>query len=72
MRSLHTSTKSSPRSPQLEKACMQQRRPNAAKINKIKQTNKQKHVYLLYTWERPRKLLLARMAQATTLNTIFS
>ena len=34
MRSLHTATKSSPRSPQLEKACGQQWRPNAAK-NKI-------------------------------------
>ena len=34
MRSPHTVTKSSPRSPQLEKACAQQRRPNAAK-NKI-------------------------------------
>ena len=34
MRSLCTATKSSPRSPQLEKARVQQRRPNAAK-NKI-------------------------------------
>ena len=32
MRSLCTTTKSSPRSPQLEKACAQQRRPNTAKI----------------------------------------
>ena len=31
MRSPRTATKSSPRSPQLEKACAQQRRPNAAK-----------------------------------------
>ena len=31
MRRLHTTTKSSPRSPQLEKACAQQQRPNAAK-----------------------------------------
>ena len=31
----HTATKSSPRSPQLEKACAQQRRPNAAK-NQLK------------------------------------
>ncbi|XP_073645613.1 E3 ubiquitin ligase TRAF3IP2 isoform X4 [Tursiops truncatus] len=31
MRNLHTTTKSSPRSPQLEKARTQQRRPNAAK-----------------------------------------
>ena len=31
MRSRCTTTKSSPRSPQLEKACVQQRRPNAAK-----------------------------------------
>ena len=35
MRSPHTATKSSPRSPQLEEARTQQRRPNAAKINKI-------------------------------------
>ena len=34
MRSPHTATKSSPRSPQLEKARAQQRRPNAAKNNK--------------------------------------
>ena len=31
MKSLRTTTKSSPRSPQLEKARLQQRRPNAAK-----------------------------------------
>ena len=31
VRSPHTTTKSSPCSPQLEKACTQQRRPNAAK-----------------------------------------
>ena len=31
MRSLHTATKSSPLSPQLEKARAQQQRPNAAK-----------------------------------------
>ena len=41
MRSLRTATKSSPRSTQLEKACAQQRRPNAAK-NKINMTNKLK------------------------------
>ena len=35
MRSLRTATKSSPCSPQLEKAHMQQQRPNAAKNNKI-------------------------------------
>ena len=32
VRNPHTATKRSPRSPQLEKACVQQRRPNAAKI----------------------------------------
>ena len=43
MKSLRTAMKDSPRSPQLEKACAQQRRPNAAKKKKIKkQTNKQK------------------------------
>ena len=31
MRRLHTTAKSSPRSPQLEKALAQQQRPNAAK-----------------------------------------
>ena len=31
MKSLHTATKSSPRSPQLDKAHAQQQRPNAAK-----------------------------------------
>ena len=35
MRSLRTATKSSPCSPQLEKAHVQQRRPNAAKNLKI-------------------------------------
>ena len=35
MRSLHAATKSSPCSPRLEKACVQQRRPNADK-NKFK------------------------------------
>ena len=39
MRSLCTSTKSSTRSLQLEKARMQQRRPNTAKINKLKKKN---------------------------------
>ena len=34
MRSPCTAMKSSPRSPQLEKACTQQRRPNAAKKKK--------------------------------------
>ena len=46
MRSPRIATKSSPRSPQLEKARAQQRRPNAAKnknknkINKIKKKKK--------------------------------
>ena len=35
MRSMRTAPKSSPRSPQLEKARAQQQRPNAAK-NKVK------------------------------------
>ena len=40
MRSPRTATKSSPRSPQLEKACAQQRRPKAAKNkNKLKKKN---------------------------------
>ena len=55
MRSPCTATKSSPRSPQLEKACVQQRRPNAAK-NKINKINFKKiflhdsdsHVYVSY------------------------
>ena len=58
MRSPRTTTKSSPRSPQLEKARVQQQRPNAAKnklINFLKKsaafskvaTN---HLWLLSTW----------------------
>ena len=39
--SLATARKSSPRSPQLEKACMQQQKPNTAKIKKKKES---KHV----------------------------
>ena len=39
MRSPHTTTKSSPRLPQLGKACAQQRRPNTAK-NKLKKKKK--------------------------------
>ena len=44
MRSPRTPTKSSPHSPQLEKACTQQRRPNAAKklINFKKRKKKKK------------------------------
>ena len=49
MRSPRTATKSSPRSPQLEKACTQQRRPNAAKnknkINKILMNYKKKNYH---------------------------
>ena len=40
MRSPHTTTKSSPPSPQLEKAHMQQQRSNTAKINKEKKKEK--------------------------------
>ena len=39
MRSLRSATKSSPRSPQLEKARAQQRRPNVAKNLKNKYIN---------------------------------
>ena len=42
MRSPRTVTKSSPCSPQLEKARMQQRRPNAAKNKKINLFKKKK------------------------------
>ena len=42
MRSPRATTKSSPHSPQLEKACTQQWRPNAAKNNKIKLNLKKK------------------------------
>ena len=45
MRSPCTATKSSPRSPQLEKACVQQQRPNAAKNKYIKLINFQKKVF---------------------------
>ena len=40
MRSLHTAAKSSPHSPQLEKAHTQQRRPNAAKNKNKNKINK--------------------------------
>ena len=58
MRSLHTATKSSPHSPQLEKAQAQQRRSNAAK-NKInfkkiilkKPDNWFKKMWYIYTME---------------------
>ena len=46
MRSPHTAMKSSPHSPQLEKARAQQRRPNAAKhkeINKLKKKKETPH-----------------------------
>ena len=39
MRSLRTATKSSSHSPQLEKARVQQRRPNVAKKKKKKSSN---------------------------------
>ena len=51
MRSPHTATKSSPRSPQLEKAHAQQRRPNAA-INKLK---KKDEVYIQWNITQPKK-----------------
>ena len=47
MRSLRTAMKSSPRSPQLEKARAQQRRPNAEK-KKNKKTCKLHYLSLLY------------------------
>ena len=37
MRNLHNATKSRPHSPQVEKSCEQQRRPNAAKKKKKSQ-----------------------------------
>ena len=48
MRSPHTATESSPRSPQLEKACEQQRRPNTAKnkMNKINLVKKKRIISL--------------------------
>ena len=51
MRSSHTAVKSSPRSPQLEKARAQQQRPNTAKnknkLNKLKMYIKKKTFNLL-------------------------
>ena len=41
MRSLHRAAKSSPHSPQLEKAHVQQRRPNTAKNKQTNYTKKQ-------------------------------
>ena len=52
MRSLRTATKGSPRSPQLEKARVQQRRPNAAKINKLKKKSYQNPKFYLKTLEK--------------------
>ena len=50
MRSPRTATKSSPRSPQLEKARVQQQRPNAAKNkNKLKKNKKHSNVAMLIT-----------------------
>ena len=46
MRSPRTTTKSSPRSPQLEKALVQQRRPNAAKNFKKKEKRKNQALFL--------------------------
>ena len=45
MRSPRAATKSSPRSPQLEKACVQQRRPIAAKDKKINKYSIKKILY---------------------------
>ena len=54
MRSPCTATKSSPRSPQLEKARTQQRRPNAAKNKKTKTKNSIFHAASLPPqWVRP-------------------
>ena len=47
MRSPRTAMKSSPRSPQLEKACTQQQRPNAAK-NKFKKKIKKETAGILH------------------------
>ena len=64
MRSLHTATKSSPCSPQLEKACAQLRRPNAAKnknkINKyfLKIKGKEKYIFPRRRWGEKRQKTL--------------
>ena len=59
MRSLHIAMKSSPRSPQLEKACAQQQRPNTAK-NKLKKFLIKKKKLLLLIHECIDHLLCAR------------
>ena len=50
MRSRRTATKSSPRSTQLEKACTQQQRPNAAK-NKLIKINLKKKIEWGFWWQ---------------------
>ena len=50
MRSLCTTTKSSPCSPQQEKARTQQWRPNTAQINKLKKKKSEKKCYLFYMY----------------------
>ena len=52
MRSLRTATKSSPCSLQLEKACMQQRRHNAAKNKKKYKKKKNRGTSLALQWLR--------------------
>ena len=64
MRSPITATKSSPCSPQLEKACAQQQRPNTAKsknkfilkIKKINQSQKDKYCMIVLIYKIPREV----------------
>ena len=62
MRSPWTATNSSSHSPQLEKACVQQQRPNAAKINKYN-----KFIYIYKKNSRAR-FWLAQKGWVSTLN----
>ena len=64
MRSLRTAMKSSPHSPQLEKACVQQGRHNAAKnkyINKFIEKKKKRNEFLTHatTWMNPENTMLS-------------
>ena len=65
MRRPCTATKSSPHSPQLEKARVQQQRPNAAKKKKKKWLNGCMHALLFGTFESERKseVILNSLAQ---------
>ena len=66
MRSLRTAKKSSPRLPQLEKARVQQRRPNADKNKFFKKSFKNKQSENLYNIYKYKVLLIAQKRELCT------